>query len=100
MATYIALVNFTEQGVRDFRATADRAIKFKTMAEETGVKVKDIFWTMGNYDIVLVMEAAEEKAVVGTMLGLASLGNVRTQTLRAFNSAEMKEIISKAPKAK
>jgi uncharacterized protein with GYD domain len=100
MATYIALVNFTEQGVRDFRSTADRAGKFKAMAEEAGVKVKDIFWTMGNYDIVLVLEAADEKMVVGTMLGLASLGNVRTQTLRAFNAAEMKEIISKAPKGK
>ena len=70
------------------------------MAEEAGVKVKDIFWTTGNYDIVLVMEAADEKTVVGTMLGLASSGNVRTQTLRAFNLAEMKEIISKALKAK
>lgn len=98
MATFISLVNLTEQGVRDFRTTADRAAKFKSMAQKAGVQVKDIYWTIGAYDVVLVMEAADDKTVAAVMLALASLGNVRTQTLPAFNPSEMKEIISKAPK--
>ena len=95
MATFISLVNLTEQGVRDFKASPDRAAKFTIMAQKSGVTVKDIYWTMGTYDVVIVMEAANDEAVVGVMLSLASLGNVRTQTLRAFNADQMKEIVSK-----
>ncbi len=95
MATFISLVNLTEQGVRDFKASPDRAEKFKTMAQKSGVTVKDIYWTMGTYDIVIIMEAANDEAAAAAMVGLVSLGNVKTQTLRAFNAAEMKEIISK-----
>lgn len=95
MATFIALVNLTEQGVREYKASPDRAAKFSTMAQKAGVTVKDIYWTMGGYDVVIIMEAANDEATVAAMLGLASLGNVRTQTLRAFSASEMKEIVSK-----
>jgi uncharacterized protein with GYD domain len=95
MATFISLVNLTEQGVKDCKASPDRAAKFKTMAEKVGVKVKDIYWTMGAHDVVIIMEAAEDEAAVAAMLGLASLGNVKTQTLRAFNAEQMKKIVSK-----
>lgn len=97
MATFISLVNFTQQGVRDFKASPDRAAKFKAMAQKTGITVKDVYWTMGVHDAVLILEADDDKSVTAVMLGLASLGNVRTQTLRGFNSSEMKEIISKLP---
>lgn len=99
MATFISLVNFTEQGVRNFRATADRAAQFKAMADGVGVKMKDIYWTIGAHDAVMILEAPDDKAVAAALLGLASLGNVRTQTLPAFSSTEVKEIISKVPKA-
>ncbi len=95
MAMFISLVNLTEQGVRDFKASPDRAAKFTTMAQKSGVTVKDIYWTMGTFDVVIIMEAANDESAAAAMVGLASLGNVRTQTLRAFNAAEMKEIISK-----
>ena len=95
MAAFISLVNLTEQGAKDCKASPDRAAKFKTMAGKFGVKVKDIYWTMGAYDVVLIMEAPDDEAVVTTMLALSSLGNVRTQTLRAFNAEELKEIVSK-----
>jgi uncharacterized protein with GYD domain len=100
MATFISLVNFTEQGIQDFQASPERAAKFKSMAGDAGVKLKEVYWTMGAYDVVLLLEAPDDQAVVAALLGLGSLGNVRTQTLRAFNSSEMREIISKVPKAK
>jgi uncharacterized protein with GYD domain len=99
MATFISLVNFTQQGVRDFKASPARAAKFKSMAQKAGVTVKEIYWTMGAYDVVLILEAPDDEAATATMLSLASLGNVRTHTLRAFNSSEMEEIVSKAPGA-
>jgi uncharacterized protein with GYD domain len=100
MATFISLVNFTEQGARDFNATVDRAAKFGALAEGVGVKLKDVYWTMGAHDALLILEAPDNQAVVAALLKLASLGNVRTQTLPAFNSSEMRQIISKVPKAK
>jgi uncharacterized protein with GYD domain len=95
MATFISLVNLTEQGVQNFKASPDRADKFKTMAQKSGVTVKNIYWTMGTYDVVIIMEAADDESAAAVMVGLAALGNVRTQTLRAFNADQMKEIVSK-----
>ena len=97
MATFISLVNLTQQGIRDFKDSPDRAAKFKTMAEKVGVKVKEVYWTMGAHDVVLILEAPNDEAVTTAMLGLGSLGNVRTQTVRAFSASEMKEIVSKVP---
>jgi uncharacterized protein with GYD domain len=97
MAVFISLVNLTQEGIREFKNSPDRAANFKSMAEKIGVKVKEVYWTMGIHDAVLILEAPDDETVTAAMLGLGSLGNVRTQTLRAFDSAEMKEIISKIP---
>ena len=97
MDAFISLVNFTQQGIKDFKDSPDRAAKFSSMAEKAGAKVKEVYWTIGSYDAVVIMEAPDDESVAAVMLGLGSLGNVRTQTMRAFDSSEMKEIISKVP---
>ena len=97
MATFISLVNFTQQGIRDFKVSPDRAAQFKSIAEKAGVTVKEIYWTIGSHDAVIVMEAPDDESAAAVMLRLGSFGNVRTQTLRAFTSSEIKEIISKVP---
>ena len=100
MATYLVLINYTEQGVQKFRDTRKRATAFRSMAEKAGVRVREQFWTLGPYDGALVLEGDDDAAVTGVMLSLASLGNVKTQTLRAFGEAEMDDILGGAPKAK
>jgi uncharacterized protein with GYD domain len=97
MAMFIALVDFTQQGIENFSTTADRAGLFKEMAKKAGVTVREIYWTMGSHDAVIIMESPNDEAVTAVMLKLGSLGNVRTETLRAFTSSDMKEIISKVP---
>ena len=97
MATYVALVNFTEQGVQNFRDTRQRADNFRAMAKQAGVTVRDVLWTLGRYDGLLLLEAADEESVTALMLGLASLGNVRTETLRAFGAGEIDKILSRVP---
>src|SRR5688572_13542966 len=99
MATYLALLSFTEQGVQNFRDTRKRADAFRAMAEKAGVTVRDIFWTLGAFDGALVLEAQDDAAVTGLLLSLASMGNVKTQTLRAFDASEMEQVLSRAPKA-
>jgi uncharacterized protein with GYD domain len=96
MATYISLVNFTDQGIRNVKDTVDRFETFKTMAKNLGVTVKSVHWTVGNYDMVLIVEGAEEAAMT-VLLKNGSLGNARTQTLRGFTGDEMKSFIKKMP---
>jgi uncharacterized protein with GYD domain len=93
MATFISLVNFTDQGIRGVKDSPKRADAFKAAAKKLGVTVKDIYWTVGRYDVVVVLEGDEE-AVTSTLLKIGSLGNVRSETLRAFSAAEMGRILS------
>ena len=95
MATYIALLQFTDQGIRSVKDTTKRAAAAAELAAKMGVKLKDTFWTLGQYDLVLVMEAPNDETVTALTLKLSALGNVKTQTLRAFRSDEMEAILRK-----
>ena len=92
MATFISLLNFTDQGIRTVKESPDRYAAFKATAEKMGVKVVGTYYTVGHYDVVAVFEGSDE-AVTGCLLKLGSLGNVRTETLRAFSVDEIKKII-------
>ena len=92
MATYIELVSWTDQGVRNAKDTVSRAKAFEEAAGAVGVKVKSLFWTLGEYDLVITVEAPDDEVVTRVNLMLAQLGNVRTKTLRAFNADEMTRI--------
>ncbi len=97
MATFISLLNFTDQGIRNVKQSPDRAEKFKEMANKVGVTVKDEYWTVGSYDLVTILEGPDDETVSSLLLSVGSLGNVRTQTLRAFSGDEMKGTIAKMP---
>ena len=93
MPAYITLVNFTDQGARSIKDSPARFEAFKALAEGAGVSVKSVHWTTGAFDIVLVAEGPEE-AVMGLNLKMATIGNIRTQTLRGFSLAEMKKLVA------
>ena len=95
MIRYIILVNFTDQGVRNVKQTVERAKAFKATAERFRANLKDLYWTQGPYDLVLTMEVPDEETGMSLLLTLGSLGNVRTQTLRAYSADEMKAILAK-----
>ncbi|MHC2290530.1 GYD domain-containing protein [Bradyrhizobium barranii] len=95
MVTYVVLGNFTDQGARNVQDSPKRADAFKEMAKTFGVTVKEIVWTQGRYDVVTVLEAPDETAAMSLSLSLSALGNVRTETLRAFSAADMTKIVGK-----
>ncbi len=95
MATYIVLVDFTEQGVRNFKETTKRADRLTEMAGQAGISVKDMYWTVGAHDGILILDAPDEETALAFILSIGALGNVRTQTLRAFNRSEIESVISK-----
>jgi uncharacterized protein with GYD domain len=98
MATFITTLHFTEQGVKAVRGTCERAAAFKAAAEKLGVKVTGQYWTLGAFDGVIVCEAPDEDTATAALLHLGSLGNIRTQTARAYDAAEMQRILGLLPK--
>ena len=95
MAHYVVLAKFTDQGIRAVKETPKRAKAFREIAQGMGVKIRDIFWTLGRYDVVLTMEAPGDEVVASLMFKVGSLGNLTSQTLRAFNEAEIEGVVSK-----
>jgi len=95
MATYVTMLDYTPKGLDAIKESPRRAAAFRDAAAQAGVTVKDIYWTSGGHDGVLIMEGPDEKAIMGLLLTLSRAGNVRTKTLRAFDQAEMKEILDR-----
>src|SRR5438270_9901766 len=98
MATFITTMHFTEQGIKAVRDTCDRAAAFKATAKKMGVKVTGLYWTLGAFDGVIILEAPDEARATAALLHLESLGNMRTQTARAFDAAEMQKILGLLPR--
>jgi uncharacterized protein with GYD domain len=96
MATYIALMQYTDQGIRNVKDTIRRAAAASDVAGKMGVKFTELFWTLGHYDLAILAEAPDDEAMTAVMLKITSLGNVKSQTLRAFRSQEMEALLKKA----
>jgi uncharacterized protein with GYD domain len=97
MPKYVTLVNFTDQGIRSFEGTVDRLDAARQQFEQLGIRFIDVYWTLGEYDIVGVVEAPDDETATAWLLRLGSQGNVRTKTMRAFSGEEMRAVIDKAP---
>ncbi len=95
MPTYVNLLRFTEQGVRNYQDTVDRAEAYWASIEQAGGRLLHQVWTMGDYDIVVLFEAPDDETATSLSLGVCSLGNVRTRTTRAFTAEEMRGIIER-----
>lgn len=100
MATYIILSNFTEQGIRNVKDTTNRADTVRETAKKFGVTTKEIYWTLGSFDVVALFDSPDEASITALALALGQAGNVRTQMLRAFNKEEMKGVLGKLTQAK
>jgi uncharacterized protein with GYD domain len=96
MTTYVSLINWTEQGIQNFRDTTQRAEEFSKLVESVGGTVRELLWTVGEYDIVCVADFPDDEAGVAALLQVGSAGNVRSNTLRAFSAQEMTSIIGRA----
>ena len=95
MATFITTIKFTPQGIKDIAHTTKRAAAFKASAKKRGVKVRDMYWTLGDYDGVIILEAPDDETATTALLHLGALGNVHTTTCRAFTAGEMDAILAK-----
>lgn len=95
MARYIHLLNWTDKGVQQFKDTMDRGEAARKVAADMGGSI-ELYWTMGEYDLVAISEFPDDETVTSYLLKVASLGNVRTRTMRAFDSNEIEGIVGAA----
>lgn len=95
MATFIALGNFTDQGLRTITETTKRADMAKEMAGKFGVNMKEVYWLQGEYDLLTICEASNEATLAAFGLAIGTAGNIRLQTMRAFTKDEMTDILQK-----
>lgn len=97
MATYVTLIKWTEQGVKDLKNTVTRGQQGQRGIEQAGGRVLGTYWTQGQYDVVLISEFPDEETATAFFLQAAQLGYFRTETLRAFTADEMQRILQKLP---
>ncbi len=96
MPTYVVLIDWTQQGVANFKDSVDRYEAAQSQFEGMGVRFTDIYWTLGSHDLVGIVDAPDGETLAAALLMLASQGNLRTTTLRALSADEMRGVIAKA----
>ncbi len=97
MSTYILLINYTQQGIENIKESPGRLDKVRGLLESLGCKLESFYLTMGNFDVVAVIEAPDDEAVARFLLAAGSRGNVRTTTLKAFPEADFRRIVETLP---
>src|SRR6266511_3126559 len=95
MPIYVSLINWTDQGIKNFRDTVHRAEDFRGLVQKNGGQVRQILWTLGEYDVLGVVDFPDDETATATLLQLGALGNVRTTTMRAFDAEQMTAIIQR-----
>jgi uncharacterized protein with GYD domain len=95
MPTYVSLVNWTEQGIRNFRDTVRRAEDARGLIETHGGQQRQMLWTLGEYDLVAVVDFPNDETATAVLLQIGAGGNVRTKTMKAFDAEQMSAIIQR-----
>src|SRR2546422_5501963 len=97
MATFITLARYTQQGISKIKDSPSRVDAFRNAAQKAGGSLKSVYLTLGRYDLVLITEAPSDDVVARLTLATASLGNVTTETLRAFTEDEFRKLVTSLP---
>ncbi len=97
MPTFVTLMNWTDQGIRNVKESPERARQAIALAEQLGARVTAVYWTVGPYDLIAVLEAPDGETATRFLLAQGSQGGVRTTTLRAYSADEFSNIVSSLP---
>ena len=95
MPTYVTLLNWTDQGIKNFRQSTERAKDFTELVAASGGKVRELVWTVGAYDLVTIADYPDEESAVAALLKVGAAGNIRSNSMRAFSTSEMDDIVAR-----
>ena len=96
MPTYVVLYTFTDQGRKNAKETVERSRQARQENEQRGFQVRGLYWTQGQYDLVTIVDAPDEQAMIAGLFNIAGAGNVKSETLRAFTEEEMAQALRTA----
>ena len=94
MATYITLLKFTDQGIKNIKQGPDRLDAAKKVFKAAGAEIKDFYLLMGQYDAIVISEAPDDETTAKVALMVGAMGNVKTETFRSFSEREYRKIVS------
>jgi uncharacterized protein with GYD domain len=97
MPTYVTLMRYTDQGIRSIKESPARLEAAKKTARDAGAEIKSFYLALGKYDAVVIIDGPDDETAARLTLSFGSLGNVRTETLRVFNEAEFRKVVSSIP---
>jgi uncharacterized protein with GYD domain len=95
MPTYVTLMKWTDQGIKDVKSTVDRSEQARQAIEQMGGSMPTIYWLQGAYDILAIANFPDEETATAFLLNLGKLGNLRSETLRAYSAEDMRRILEK-----
>ena len=95
MPHYVVLYKLTDQGIRNIRQTVERARESQEESERRGFTVREIYWTQGQYDLAVIIDAPDEQTMMAGLMNIGAAGNARSETLRAFTLQEMEEVVKR-----
>jgi uncharacterized protein with GYD domain len=93
----VSLIDWTSEGIAGFKDTVDRYDSAEEQFEKLGVSFVDVYWCLGEHDIVAIIEAPDDETATAALLAVGAAGNIRTKTMRGFSRDEMRSLIEKAP---
>ncbi len=96
MARYVVLFNWTDQGIKSFKDSVGRVDAAREALAPVGITIDEIYWTVGPHDLVGILDAPDDETLAAALLTLGAVGNVRTTTMRAFDSAEFASVVARA----
>ena len=96
MPSYVTLINWTDQGVKNFKDSVDRYEAAQAAMGKSGARFTDVYWTVGQYDLVAIIDAPDDETATPALLAVGAQGSIRTTTMRGFSTGEMRGIIAKA----
>ena len=97
MQTFVMLLKWTDQGIRNVKDTVTRSRELSAALEKAGGKTLGVYYTQGRYDLITIGEVPNEETAMAFALSMSKAGNVRTETLRAFSMEAMESILKKVP---
>lgn len=97
MPTYIALLNWTQEGIQNIQESPKRLDRAKQAFRKAGARLKTFYMVMGRYDMVAVIEAPDDQTMARLALSVGATGAARTETLKAFTEDEYRKIINALP---
>ncbi|SLM47073.1 conserved protein of unknown function [Nitrospira japonica] len=93
MVTYVMLLSWTDQGIKNVKDSPKRLDAVKKLAKELGGEVRSFYMTLGQYDLVLILDMPNNDKQAAFALKLGSSGNVRSTTLKAFPEEDYRRIL-------